>query len=408
MNTDDRDSLEDPRRWRATPADRGGPEAELGAAVRALAEPKVPDDLRLAQIRQEIERRQPRVGMHLGARSAALPWAALVAAMLLGSGVTAVAGWALVLRARPAPAAAPVVAGVATPVKARPRSARRWRIRAGAPALLDFSVDDDGATIAVAQGQAEVHAEELKAPLRLASGDVWRENESPGGSPLAAEGHGVAAPAPAAIEPPPQPRVPLGARPVRAAPRTPPTTVAIGDPATPPSLGPAIAPPPLAPATEGAVVAEALRALRSGGDARGALAALDRCDRQFPAGTLRREATLARAEALLALRRPTEALAALDPLELQAGLADRRATLLRGELRAGASRCAQAETDFTLVLAAGADDESAARALYGRGACRLARGDTPGARADFQAYTTRFPSGEQRTQVARALDGLGE
>jgi hypothetical protein len=123
---------------------------------------------------------------------------------------------------------------------------------------------------------------------------------------------------------------------------------------------------------------------------------------------LRREASLARAEALLALRRPTEALAALDPLELEIGLADRRATLLRGDLRAGAGRCAQAEIDFTHVLAAGDDDESAARALYGRGVCRLGRGDAAGARADFQAYSSRFPSGEQRAEVARALGRLGK
>jgi TolA-binding protein len=240
-------------------------------------------------------------------------------------------------------------------------------------------------------------------------GDVWRESAAAApAAPLGdARRPAAAASAPiaasAAIEPAHRVRAADFAQPAPAA-RPAPAAVEIAREPPPPET----APPPLAPATEAATVAEALHALRASGDARGALVALARYERDFPAGLLRREASLARAEALLALRRPTEALAALDPLELEIGLANRRATLLRGDLRAGAGRCAQAEIDFTHVLAAGDDDESAARALYGRGVCRLGRGDAAGARADFQAYSSRFPSGEQRAEVARALGRLGK
>jgi hypothetical protein len=150
-----------------------------------------------------------------------------------------------------------------------------------------------------------------------------------------------------------------------------------------------------------------LRALRAGGDPRLVMRQLDERERRFPDDALRREATLARVEALLALGQRAPALSALDGLALADGAGDRSVTLARGELRVAAGRCADAAGDFSRVLARDVGDELEARALYGRGACRLASGDLGSARADFETYARRFPSGAQRAAVDRALARLG-
>ena len=91
---------------------------------------------------------------------------------------------------------------------------------------------------------------------------------------------------------------------------------------TAPELGARRMPPP-PPAGEAGMLADVFRELRSRGDARAALRALDEYDRQFPAGGLKSEARVARAEALLALDRRRDALPLLEGLE-QAGFAPTR------------------------------------------------------------------------------------
>ena len=263
--------VHDPRRWRRVTPEQGGLEGELGAAVRAVAEPKLPDDLRLAQIRQEIQRRHPVAGPTFRVRWAALHWAAVVVAMLLGSGVTAVAGWALVLRNRPAPAIAPRVESVA-PAAARPRSIRRWRVRAGAPAVLDLTVDD-GAALTVAEGGADLFPSESAAPVHLARGDVWHAGDAarpaaPIAAPLqpaAVASSPISASAPMATPAPVEPahrsrtadwtRSPRLARPA-------PAGVAVAPEAPPSPSATETTPPPLPPTTKAATVAEALHAAR--------------------------------------------------------------------------------------------------------------------------------------------------
>jgi Flp pilus assembly protein TadD len=174
-----------------------------------------------------------------------------------------------------------------------------------------------------------------------------------------------------------------------------------------PALEPTPAPaPPLAGTRESEGLSEALRLLRVEHDARAALARLEEHDRRFPGGALARESALARVEALLALGRRADALAVIDPLALAGGQGDRAVALARGELRAAAGRCDAAAADFTRVLELEVADDLAARAFYGRGACRLDSGDVGGARLDFETYAQRFPQGDQRAAVARALERL--
>jgi TolA-binding protein len=169
------------------------------------------------------------------------------------------------------------------------------------------------------------------------------------------------------------------------------------------------APPPEAatPSSEAAELADAIRALRERSDAPDALSRLDDYQRRYPAGTLAREAALARVEALLALGRDTVALEVLDRLALDDSAVDRPVALARAELRAAAGRCADAVGDFARVRGGAGDDAVAARALYGQAICHLHAGDRRAARAAFELYLRRFPDSPLRADVARALAGLG-
>lgn len=160
--------------------------------------------------------------------------------------------------------------------------------------------------------------------------------------------------------------------------------------------------------SETAVLMGAFRRLRTAHDPVGALALIDAYDHLSEHRGLSREATLARAEALLALGRKNAALTVLDGLRLSGRSIDRRATLARAELRAARSRrTAEAILDFDLVLETDVDDELGARALCGRAVLRETLGDVGGARADVRDYLKRFPADARRKEMTVMLDRLG-
>jgi hypothetical protein len=166
------------------------------------------------------------------------------------------------------------------------------------------------------------------------------------------------------------------------------------------------APTPSAIAQEAALVGGALRRLREGGDAMGALSLLDQRDARFGVGgKLADEARTARVEALLRLGERERALALLDaaaPLPRGRG---RALLATRGELRADAGRCREAVADFDVLLADdAASDDAAERALYQRAACRARLGDSEAASADLETYLERFPMGRDAARARAALD----
>ena len=206
--------------------------------------------------------------------------------------------------------------------------------------------------------------------------------------------------------PPPETRVVAIAdpatHPVNPAAPTPPTSRGHAAPywleATPPAL-PGIA-------QEARLLGLALRSLRRDHDPRAALAALDEHTLRFPNSALTLEADVTRVDALLALDRRPAALAVLERMRIPTTARGLELTLLRGELRAGAKRCAEATADFTRLLEANPAAAVAERALYGRAACHLASGNQTLARADLRDYLARFPTGRFATAVRHASRDL--
>jgi hypothetical protein len=151
----------------------------------------------------------------------------------------------------------------------------------------------------------------------------------------------------------------------------------------------------------------ALTALRRHDDAALALGILDQHDLRFPRGELAEEATLARVEALVKVKRSGEALALLEARG-SAGRGDnqRKLLLTRAELRAAAGHCAAALRDLDDVLRGKPpEDALTERALWGRAACRASGGQPDGARADLEAYLRTFPSGRFAGRASAALGG---
>jgi hypothetical protein len=162
-----------------------------------------------------------------------------------------------------------------------------------------------------------------------------------------------------------------------------------------------------APATEGQVLAKALAKLRQAHDPKGALALLDRYDRDFPHGVLASEARETRLEAAVALGDRKTALSILDGLDLGLGRLGAQQRLLRAELRASAGRYRDALADFDVLLPAGAAPRATdvERALYDRAVCLGHLGLDARARADLVEYQKRFPAGPHAGEVARLLEG---
>jgi hypothetical protein len=159
---------------------------------------------------------------------------------------------------------------------------------------------------------------------------------------------------------------------------------------------------PSALSSETALLTDALTHLRQQKDAPGALTTLDMYDARFPNGTLRREATGARIDALLMLGRDGEVLAVLRELTLQPQGRDQELQVIRGELAAKAS-CASAVSDFDRVLAEAATRALAERALHGRASCLERLGDGAAATRDLREYLRRFPDGRFAAETRQAL-----
>ena len=160
-------------------------------------------------------------------------------------------------------------------------------------------------------------------------------------------------------------------------------------------------------ASESQAIGVALRKLRQNHDARGALEALEQYRRSFPNGHLGAEAGLIRVEALLALGDRAAALRLLDDdTTIGHGPRARELLVLRGELRASASRCAEAVSDLGRSLSATPHDAVDERALFARASCLSRLHQFDAARRDLEQYQARFPTGANAAVAASLLQSL--
>jgi hypothetical protein len=104
-------------------------------------------------------------------------------------------------------------------------------------------------------------------------------------------------------------------------------------------------------------------------DSSSALALLDLHQRRYPAGHMRLETHVLRAELYLAQGRSSDALAVLDGLSLSGLPRERELQTVRGELRAKAGRCVEARADLTAVLEKNLVDSLAKRASQSLSQC---------------------------------------
>jgi len=196
------------------------------------------------------------------------------------------------------------------------------------------------------------------------------------------------APSPEVPPPPPAAAVPARARPAT---RVAHGVAAIDDPET-------------------ALLGKALTRLRHDHDPQGALTLLESYRREFPAGTLRPEAMLVRAESLARLGRHQELVDLLAPETISDLPRSTELRLLRAEALARLDRCPQAVLVFDELLgpsAASAQPVEARlreRALYGRALCRAQGGELDAARGDLEREEEEFP--EQAAKAHQTLESL--
>jgi hypothetical protein len=410
---------EEPPRWTER-AEGSSPEERLGVALRAAAAAT------LARV-PTFALQAPLATVGSFSTPTGRGWlfpALAVAALTLGGAVAA----AQVIRAARLAAFTRIEVPRGSTVSLVNRRSRRMRL------VGPIAVSGDGDRIAIS-GEGEVRVEAGEEPLeirpptggsviQLAPGTSWppaaQKTPEPDEPRLEPGPSGPPAPGPLLIATPGPPAPPvrvLGARPLR-------TAVAL----TPPALAPpALAPPAfagravVAPAwpsagqsanaaardgDEAALVASMFRALHTERDPARALALAESHARAFPSGELSVEATAARVEALLALGRRPQALEILDGVSDEAAATSPARTLLRGELRLAAGRCAEALHDFAAVESARAvsgTNDLGSRALVGHATCSAQLGDLIGAGASFARYLQILPRGPAAGEARRFL-----
>lgn len=212
--------------------------------------------------------------------------------------------------------------------------------------------------------------------------------------------------APEGIVEPPAPPAPTAApevAPVAAKPQRPPRPPVRPGVARPASVETA---PASLLAEESRLLGAALRQLRQERDAAAALRTLDQYRTRFPGGSLNEEAQAARVDALLQLERRAEALTVLEQTRFQRLPRGGELLALRGELRAVAGRCREADGDFQAALAGRPTPQVTERALYGRASCLARLGDREGAQKLLRQIIETFPGGRYAEPARRALSTL--
>ena len=96
----------------------------------------------------------------------------------------------------------------------------------------------------------------------------------------------------------------------------------------------------------------------------------------------------------------------MDRAALDDGPRSRELLILRGELRAAASRCAEAVTDLGHGLSAVPADAVDERALFARASCFTRLHQFAAARGELERYQAHFPSGPHAAEAARILGTL--
>ena len=353
------------------------------AMTDALLEQSRPLQALPASAHARVKRRLEASARRRSARRLLWLQPAVVGAVLLVCGVAfGIAIDRLVLDRRPAGKAGGVVAMENTP--RRPGKAKLLATRPGRgdPQAVAQVVE-------IAPPVPETMAPPAAVPARVAAATAMpapAQARRPPGKPMAMRLEQPAAPdrpAPTMRVPPPiAPPTPVETQHVRILPPTSETPAATptGQPEVPvaPGLAPAppvakIVPPAGTGLTEERLLAAAVRALRSQGDARSALAALDEYGTRYPHGRLWVEASALRADALTALGRTGDALAALDGLDLTRTPGGLERQVQRGELRSSAGRWREAKDDFDWVIlhARTADRALVERAQRGREQTRV-------------------------------------
>ncbi|MEA2699581.1 MAG: hypothetical protein QOI66_3852 [Myxococcales bacterium] len=415
-----RPSDQDPGRWSESPAGQEAAE-DASAAIkdafrREQASPPALTDAALARIgRVVIATPAQANGFRFLVRTA------VIAALLLATSGGVVTAARQVLRAR---AREPQVLTVSAHSHASITGRHHRRLTMAGPGKLEIDPKNDRSDktdFALEGGQLTVEAG--GQPLSVRSGDLTVTVPADSSGEIQAADNGQPAAVKAVtgvlrLHRPQEPDVDVTVRPQpavtatgTAAPPAPPAPVAIAAPTTtdttapPPATSLALARPerPRSTGAEAALLAKAFRRLRADGNATAALAALDEHDRKFPGGWLHDEATLARAEALLALGRQAEALALLESVSGTGGTLTRQVRLARGELLAKTGRCDRAVEDFSDVLLTAEQDAIVERALAGRATCLWRSGRAQEARQDLQRYVTLFPQGASAAEARRLL-----
>ncbi len=248
--------------------------------------------------------------------------------------------------------------------------------------------------ISLRSGHFEVAAFAGSAAIHWSDG---RQSEIAAGSPALSNAPPALSPTPAAHLAVDAPTVAPPTAPVNAPPAAAKASAHIR--AT--SSHPASAPSKLA--AESVLVSAALKQLSTPAQAGSALKLLNQYDAQFPHGTLRQEAFVGRARALLILHRNAELLRLLDRSSLQELPSKVEMLTMRGELRAKVHRLREAQQDFVAVLLNVKTGKFAERALYGSATCYRALSDDERSRQTLDEYLRRFPNGTFSSQARRSL-----